>query len=79
MGKRVREYPKPLLRLQEGICFMGDMAEMMLDGTLCVCCGVLLEESGGDGIPVRCPACGGEDNISSSKIERAVKKKAQHE
>lgn len=37
---------------------MGDIADMMLDGTLCEGCGEYLGE--GDGFPQRCPGCGGE-------------------
>lgn len=36
---------------------MGEYAEMMLDGTLCECCGVYIEGDG-DGIPRYCsPQC----------------------
>lgn len=34
---------------------MGEIAEMMLDGTLCECCGVFLGAC--EGFPVRCAAC----------------------
>jgi uncharacterized Zn finger protein (UPF0148 family) len=34
---------------------MGDIAEMMLDGTLCQGCGVYMGK--GDGYPVSCAAC----------------------
>ncbi len=39
---------------------MGEIAEMMLDGTLCSSCGCLLDEEGGDGIPSQCADCSGE-------------------
>lgn len=34
---------------------MGDVADMMLDGTLCQCCGVYLGEP--QGYPVTCEEC----------------------
>jgi len=33
---------------------MGEIAEMMLDGTLCQCCGEFI---GGEGFPQYCPSC----------------------
>ena len=33
---------------------MGEMAEMMLDGTLCECCGSYIDDHGGEGIPRYC-------------------------
>jgi len=33
---------------------MGEYAEMMLDGTLCECCGTFIDDEGGDGIPRYC-------------------------
>lgn len=41
---------------------MGEIADMMLDGTLCSCCGCLLDEEGGDGIPSRCTDCAEGDD-----------------
>lgn len=50
---------------------MGDIADMMLDGTLCECCGVLMEDLIDDasdeledapGHPRRCADCGGDDD-----------------
>lgn len=35
---------------------MGEIADMMLDGTLCEGCGVYLDDSG-DGFPRRCSSC----------------------
>jgi len=35
---------------------MGEIADMMLDGTLCCSCGVVLD-SDPDGFPVECPDC----------------------
>lgn len=34
---------------------MGEVAEMMLDGTLCDCCGTYLGEA--EGFPKRCDDC----------------------
>lgn len=34
---------------------MGDISEMMLDGTLCSCCGTYVGE--GEGFPVQCSDC----------------------
>lgn len=39
---------------------MGEIADMMLDGTLCEGCGVYLEDEDSDGVPRRCAGCGGE-------------------
>ena len=39
---------------------MGEIADMMLDGTLCSCCGVYLGTD--NGYPTRCPACGEDPN-----------------
>lgn len=33
---------------------MGEIADMMLDGTLCECCGVYIDDDGGFGIPRYC-------------------------
>jgi hypothetical protein len=33
---------------------MGEIAEMMLDGTLCEGCGTYIDDNGGDGIPRYC-------------------------
>ena len=43
---------------------MGEIAEMMLDGTLCEGCGEYLD-GGGLGFPMRCAACGGDDEGES--------------
>lgn len=53
---------------------MGEITEMMLDGTLCEVCGGLMEdlvpEEGSElldapGYPRRCPDCGGEEDEAS--------------
>lgn len=42
---------------------MGEIAEMMLDGTLCQGCGEFLHDGeDGDGFPTFCAACGGDDS-----------------
>lgn len=38
---------------------MGEIAEMMIDGTLCEGCGQFMNEDP-PGYPVRCSECGGE-------------------
>ena len=38
---------------------MGDVSEMMLDGTLCEGCGVYMDGEA-DGYPVRCASCQGD-------------------
>ncbi len=51
---------------------MGDIADMMLDGTLCEGCGVYLGGVG-DGIPRRCRGC------QPTKTERKAANIARHE
>lgn len=51
---------------------MGDIAEMMLDGTLCECCGVYIEEVEAQGFPRRCSDCGEFPTV------KKVKKKGQN-
>lgn len=37
---------------------MGEIAEMMLDGTMCQCCGEWLNDGeDGDGFPMYCEGC----------------------
>lgn len=38
---------------------MGEIAEMMLDGTLCSVCGVFVGAD--DGVPVTCDGCGEDE------------------
>ena len=41
---------------------MGEIADMMLDGTMCCQCGVWLHEGDdGDGYPMMCESCAAED------------------
>ncbi len=44
---------------------MGDISEMMLDGTLCECCGILMISEGEEscGYPIRCEACQGDEDL----------------
>lgn len=55
---------------------MGEMAEMMLDGTLCECCGTFIDFEGGDGFPRYCsPQCArdrGADMLTMTRKERHV-------
>lgn len=39
---------------------MGEIADMMLDGTLCQCCGTFLDDAP-SGYPDTCIGCGGDD------------------
>ena len=62
---------------------MGEIAEMMLDGTLCECCGVYLGDA--DGFPCRCASCGdlteqperSKRNKPKSKAKRSSKGKKE--
>ena len=36
---------------------MGEIAEMMLDGSLCQDCGQVIGDGNGDGLPVTCDSC----------------------
>ena len=58
---------------------MGEIAEMMLDGTLCEGCGTYLDGEG-DGVPRRCSACKRDDarpaadaRVACKECGRAVK------
>ena len=60
---------------------MGEYADMMLDGTLCACCGVYLS-SEGEGYPMYCSECGIPSeriphNITTSRNAKPCKTKAQ--
>lgn len=51
---------------------MGDMADMMLDGTLCAECGVFIDDEeegydGADGIPRYCYDCGGKPEMNGQR------------
>ena len=48
---------------------MGEIADMMLDGTLCQVCGEYMGESAG--YPVTCPACSGDtDQYTATKRQK---------
>jgi predicted Zn-ribbon and HTH transcriptional regulator len=47
---------------------MGDVADMMLDGTLCEGCGVYLDGEADD-IPRRCPSCAREGTGQSKQFD----------
>lgn len=48
---------------------MGDIADMMIDGTLCEGCGVYMDGDG-YGVPRRCPSCSRDDQPApSAKVE----------
>jgi hypothetical protein len=55
---------------------MGEIAEMMLDGTLCEGCGCALHGHG-DGFPRRCKSCRKEQNIERMQAEHAAAKKVK--
>jgi len=40
---------------------MGEIADMMLEGCLCVSCGAYLDDDG-DGFPVMCAGCQDEED-----------------
>lgn len=44
---------------------MGEIAEMMLDGTLCECCGSFIDFGGGSGFPRYCsPQCARDRGVT---------------
>jgi hypothetical protein len=51
---------------------MGEIAEMMLDGTLCQGCGELLIDPGGEpqGFPGFCAGCGPDEAETNATAER---------
>ncbi len=63
----------------------GEIAEMMLDGTLCSCCGELLISEGEEeaGFPMMCSSCEAEDiratynRANANRGARAVTKPQQ--
>jgi hypothetical protein len=48
---------------------MGEVAEMMLDGTLCQMCGVFMGDA--VGYPVTCTSCGGDEAVEPHSNEQA--------
>ncbi len=54
---------------------MGEISEMMLDGTLCIECGAYIEDYNADGYPRECEDCKRErkrkkKNIKMQEVER---------
>ena len=50
---------------------MGEIAEMMLDGTMCECCGEFIDT--GSGFPTRCTGCGGDGIIYDFPAPKTAK------
>ena len=59
--------------LPEGGKMMGDIADMMLDGTLCEVCGEFIDDDEG-GYPRRCAACSQEEPPEKKKKNNKKKK-----
>lgn len=52
---------------------MGEIAEMMLDGTMCAQCGGYIDDDGADGIPRYCsPQCRRDSGIDEPRANRAT-------
>ena len=49
---------------------MGDIADAMLDGDLCQCCGVYME--GGAGFPQTCDACARSNMEAAQRVVRTM-------
>lgn len=60
---------------------MGEIADMMLDGTCCQACGVFIGESGGlgqaCGVPRFCRDCGGDKECVGVKRLQSKRKKSR--
>lgn len=54
---------------------MGEIAEMMLDGTLCACCGDFLGDDAG--YPIYCAACAPDFEQASPPRSKVKARKAQ--
>ena len=55
---------------------MGEIADMMLDGTMCSSCGEWLHGGAdGDGYPKMCRGCQKESNIETHTRKQAMEKK----
>ncbi len=46
---------------------MGDISEMMLEGTLCQSCGEFIDDGCDDGYPRDCAGCKGEQSLPTPK------------
>ena len=51
---------------------MGEIAEMMLDGTMCQSCGEFL--GGDEGYPVSCPSCAEDEPVEPDPVYAPVSK-----
>ncbi len=40
---------------------MGDITDMILNGDMCQCCGVWINDGDGNGYPEKCPDCSNDD------------------
>ena len=52
---------------------MGEIAEMMLDGTLCACCGEYMGSS--NDFPTYCGGCAPDFETPPSKFDRPISRK----
>jgi len=53
---------------------MGDVTEMMLDGTLCECCGVFIEEENVSETPRLCKECAEETKNLRERMNSNVRR-----
>ena len=57
---------------------MGEIAEMMLDGTFCEGCGEVMDDHESPGYPRRCEACGGASRpVRAGRPGRSKKRRQQ--
>lgn len=56
---------------------MGEIADMMLDGTLCECCGVYIDDEH-DGVPRKCAGCMSADKRDVARDKSQIKEKCRH-
>ena len=54
---------------------MGDVAKMMLDGTLCECCGSYITEGEANGFPRKCSDCKSESIKKDDKKRKKIRRK----
>jgi hypothetical protein len=53
---------------------MGEIADMMLDGTMCSCCGEWLNDGeDGDGYPMMCESCAAQQESEPKPKKRGKK------
>lgn len=53
---------------------MGEIADMMLDGTLCTVCGAVIDDGNAKGYPVKCEDCIEEEKKDKLKNNKKSKK-----